>query len=414
MSAIEIATTTISVFTRHSPECPQRENPQWKRCHCRKSLYIYENGKVRYVSARTRSWEQAEKVAQSERDARDPVKRELLKIDEMKAKLKADAKAKELSLEVAVDRWIAGIKGHGVATSSSYQTIKRKLMRWAALKDIENIGEVTSDLLDEWISQWSPDAESKENRLSLTTQGFRLSRIRSFFKWALAIKLIDEDPTAPIRSIKREQEEATMPLTPAQFEQLIEATHRYDAGRRRTMDKFGVDLRATFLVQRWTGLRLVDVLMLPRSGVQGNRIITITQKTGTPINRVVPDVVIEALNAIPRRPKMHLDQFFWSRKCNHRVLAGMWTPRIRLLNQYLSFKNEQGEPMDFHSHMLRDTFAVELLLAGVSIEKVSRLLTHSSVRTTEKHYAPWVKAREEQLEQEAIAAMRKMGATVTS
>jgi site-specific recombinase XerD len=61
--------------------------------------------------------------------------------------------------------------------------------------------------------------------------------------------------------------------------------------------------------------------------------------------------------------------------------------------------------------MLRDTFAVEMLLTGVPLEDVSRMLTHSSIRTTEKHYAPWVKARQRQLEDKAVAAMRKMGAT---
>ena len=40
----------------------------------------------------------------------------------------------------------------------------------------------------------------------------------------------------------------------------------------------------------------------------------------------------------------------------------------------------------------------ELLLAGVAIERVSILLVHQSVRITEKHYAPWVRALQEQLE----------------
>src|SRR5271165_4088862 len=78
------STITITVITRHSADCPQTD-PKWKRCKCRKSLYIYEHGKVRYVSARTRSWEQAERVAQSERDKRDPVKLELQRIAEQKA-----------------------------------------------------------------------------------------------------------------------------------------------------------------------------------------------------------------------------------------------------------------------------------------------------------------------------------------
>jgi integrase/recombinase XerD len=41
-----------------------------------------------------------------------------------------------------------------------------------------------------------------------------------------------------------------------------------------------------------------------------------------------------------------------------------------------------------------------LLLKGVSLENVSKLLGHSSIKITERHYAPWVKARQEQLEAE--------------
>jgi integrase len=58
-------------------------------------------------------------------------------------------------------------------------------------------------------------------------------------------------------------------------------------------------------------------------------------------------------------------------------------------------KIENGHP---HPHRFRDTFAVELLLTGVPIERVSVLLGHQSVRITERHYAPWVRSRQEQLE----------------
>jgi site-specific recombinase XerD len=61
--------------------------------------------------------------------------------------------------------------------------------------------------------------------------------------------------------------------------------------------------------------------------------------------------------------------------------------------------------------MLRDTFAVELLLIGVSIEEVSRMLTHKNISTTQKHYDPWVKRRRDQLEVSRVAALKKMGAT---
>ena len=60
-------------------------------------------------------------------------------------------------------------------------------------------------------------------------------------------------------------------------------------------------------------------------------------------------------------------------------------------------------------HRFRDTFAVSLLLKGVSLDSVSKLLGHSSIKITERHYAPWVKARQEQLEAEVRRIWRQLG-----
>ncbi|MGH9743531.1 MAG: tyrosine-type recombinase/integrase, partial [Candidatus Acidiferrum sp.] len=57
-----------------------------------------------------------------------------------------------------------------------------------------------------------------------------------------------------------------------------------------------------------------------------------------------------------------------------------------------------------HAHRFRDTFAVELLLAGVPLDGVSVLLGHSSIRITERHYAPWTRWRQEQIEADLKAA----------
>jgi integrase len=42
-----------------------------------------------------------------------------------------------------------------------------------------------------------------------------------------------------------------------------------------------------------------------------------------------------------------------------------------------------------HPHMFRDTFSVGLLNQGTSMRTVQLLLGHSSIQTTEKHYAPF-------------------------
>jgi hypothetical protein len=76
------STFTVTVYTRHASDCPKKNVPQWKRCNCRKYLYVYENGKDTTRSAKTRSWERAEFLAQAERNARDPVKRKLKEIED--------------------------------------------------------------------------------------------------------------------------------------------------------------------------------------------------------------------------------------------------------------------------------------------------------------------------------------------
>ena len=63
-----------------------------------------------------------------------------------------------------------------------------------------------------------------------------------------------------------------------------------------------------------------------------------------------------------------------------------WQQRLKLLFIMA------GIP-DGHAHRLRDTFAVDLLVKGVQLDVVSVLLG-DSIRTTEKHYAPWVKSRQ--------------------
>jgi len=96
--------------------------------------------------------------------------------------------------------------------------------------------------------------------------------------------------------------------------------------------------------------------------------------------------VIEALNAIPAST-----YFFWTGLSKPTSAVGDWQRSLKRL--LIS-----AGVLDGHAHRFRDTFSVELLLAGVPIERVSILLGHQSVRITEKHYAPWVRARQEQLE----------------
>ena len=78
--------------------------------------------------------------------------------------------------------------------------------------------------------------------------------------------------------------------------------------------------------------------------------------------------------------------FFWTGSPKPGTVPNHWRQRLGQIA-------EQPGVQGFRTHRLRDTLAVELLLADVSIEDVSALLGHSSVPTTEKHYVPWGRSR---------------------
>jgi integrase/recombinase XerD len=92
-------------------------------------------------------------------------------------------------------------------------------------------------------------------------------------------------------------------------------------------------------------------------------------------------------------PKVRADHFFWAGTGNIDVIVGSWQKRLRKLFRL-------AKVVDGHAHRFRDTFAAELLLAGVPIERVSILLGHHSVRVTEKYYAAWTDSRQRQTEED--------------
>jgi integrase len=125
-----------------------------------------------------------------------------------------------------------------------------------------------------------------------------------------------------------------------------------------------------------------------RRGIAGDKLFLYTAKTGTPVYVPLPDFVLTALEAVPKISEQY---FFWSGESKRDSATGDWQRALRGV-----FK--EAKILDGHAHRFRDTFAVDLLEKGVPMDRVSMLLGHSSIKVTEKHYSPWVRARQEQLE----------------
>jgi len=172
-----------------------------------------------------------------------------------------------------------------------------------------------------------------------------------------------------------------MPFTREEFRVILSACDKYP-------DKLNaVRLLALVLLLRYSGLRITDAVTLSRDRITDGKLFLYTAKAGTPVYCPLPPFVLAALNVIP----VAGSYFFWSGISKPKSAVGDWQRALKRLCRLAQVPTG-------HAHRFRDTFAVELLLASVPIERVSILLGHQSVRITEKHYAPWVKARQEQLE----------------
>lgn len=185
---------------------------------------------------------------------------------------------------------------------------------------------------------------------------------------------------------------------PQEFQQIVAATYRYKYKGRDSKHR-PTRLRAFVQVMRWAGLSILDTIKLERNALSqsaegDDQIFLYRSKTGVPVYVVIPPDVADLLKSLPQsNPKY----FFWSGRGKPTTAKRAYFRSLQKLFTLADIKNENGDPKRCHPHMFRDTFAVELLLAGNPIDQVSLLLGHSSVKITERHYAPFCKARQLQL-----------------
>ncbi len=346
----------LTIYRRHRKTCKQRrEGRGYRRCLCPIWVDGWLNGEDIRRSLKTRDWTAAhERVRQWE----------------------AEGKLKErpvpITVKEACDKFISDAEARGLRepTLYKYRLLFRQLQEFAAPYGITAMLHFDVDWLRRFRASW-PNKNISARK--------KLEALRAFFRFVHESGWI---PTNPANRLKppRITEPPTAPLVKEQVDSILNACDSYP-------DKMNaIRLRALVLLLRYSGLRIRDAVTLGRNRIQGDKLFLYTAKTGTAVYCPLPPVVVNALNAIPES-----SYYFWTGLSKPKSTVGDWQRSLKRLFTLA------GVP-DAHAHRFRDTFSVELLLAGVPIERVSILLGHQSVRITEKHYAPWVRARQEQLE----------------
>ena len=355
----------LTLFRRHLETCPHRDKGRLHR-HCKCPLHaqgVLRGEKIRRALNLT-SWEAGQ----------DRIRDWELGIVHENAITIADAKKQ--FLDDAAARKLSG------ESLKKYRGLLGQLETFGSKRGLRYVRQLDLQALREFRNSWKDGAISGKKKLE---------RLRSFFRFALQSNWVKQNPVLAMRSPKVTQP-PTLPFSKDEVDKILWACDLYpDNGRYRKGTP--ARLKALTLLMRHTGLRIGDAVTLGTDRVTNDRLFLYTQKTNVPVLCPLPQVVVDALDDMdPVSAKF----FFWTGDSDKRSITGNWQRRFQKLFKLSDVK-------DAHPHRFRDTFSVELLLAGVPIEDVSILLGHSSVRVTERAYAPWVQARQQKLE----AAVRK-------
>lgn len=355
----------LTIYRRHRKNCPHKdEGRAYRRCGCPIWADGTLNAEEIRESLKLRNWEKAqEKIREWEAEgARPEVER--ITIEEACEDFLTDATARKLT----------------EATLYKYRLLFGRLKAFAHDNGLRFLTEFDLPLLRKFRASWADGNISAAKKLE---------RAKAFFRFAHETGWIAENPARLLKSPKVSCP-PTMPFTRDEMVKILAACNKYSDNYGRTEQANAVRLRAFILLLRYSGMRIGDAVSLSRDRISGSRLFLYTQKTGVPVFCPLPDFVVEALNKAPGSNSAY---FFWSGESKLKSAVGNWQ---RSLGKLFTLAGIPGG----HAHRFRDTFAVELLLAGAPLERVSVLLGHRSVKVTEKHYAPWVRARQEQLEQD--------------
>jgi integrase len=368
----------LSVYTRHSPDCEHRDDINWRRCRCVKwiqGVTADGRGPIR-VTAKTRSWEQAEAKARQMEYAADPNKsvvKPAITIDEAVSSFRADEDGRCLEKTT-------------IAQSRSLFEVQ--LLGWVKERGLTLLTELTTPELTKFRASWGNGPNTTRRKHE---------RLIGFLNFCIANDWLEKNPAARMKRVE-EKRVPTDYFTREEFERVVDATYIYGEwqGGHDFHTRQG-RLRALILLMRWSGLAIKDAVTLERQRLETDgRLFLYRAKTGVPVYVPLPASLVQMLHALPNSNPRY---FFWSGNGDPETAKKGWQRTLRqLFRKAAKITKPDGTAKRCHPHMFRDTFAVELLLSGVPIDQVSLLLGHSSVKITEKHYAPFVKARQEQLE----------------
>ena len=341
----------LKIYRRHYDGCNNRSRNS-RKCNC--PIWVQgslktSDGKIPIrKSMNTKDWEAAA--------------RQVLRMESGD-----ENKNEPLTFIQAKERFIVETERRGLhwSTEKKYKLLMRQLDSFLESSKILMLSDINLETLRAFLGTL------KDGPLAKTK---KIDRLRSFFKFCINSDWLDKNPakllTPPIA-----KRVPTLPFSDTEIGSIIGSAE----GKTKTFA----------LLMLHSGLRISDASMLKANSLNEERLFLRQEKTGEPVYVPLPPFLVQELNVLP----LFYGYFFVSGSLRKETVANNWRRKLELVF-------EAANVAGAHPHRFRDTFAVNLLRKGVYLETVSKLLGHTSIKVTEKHYTPFVKSLQKKLEEE--------------
>jgi len=234
--------------------------------------------------------------------------------------------------------------------------------------DTEKLEDVNYSMIRSWI------VSMVDNDISNSSVNRKISSLKSFYKFLLKTKQIENSPLLKHKSLKTPKK-IQIPFSEKELDQVLNQL-TYPEGFDGIRDKLIIDLFYT------TGIRRVELIDLKMQNVDlSNNTLKVLGKRNKErilpilpiISKQIRSYLLERTKIEEIKDKEHFFLMLKGVKLNDSFV-------YRLINYYFS---NVSEKVKRSPHILRHTFATHMLNNGADLNSVKELLGHSSLASTQ-------------------------------
>lgn len=241
-------------------------------------------------------------------------------------------------------------------------------------QSIDKVGLVTDKLIESYIYFLRNKKSKTGEYYSIKSINRHISSLKTFFKYLLAEKNIETNPTDIIDAPKSTRNLPEV-LTIQEIDKMFMQTN--------IEDKFEIRDRAIMETMYASGLRVSETVSLRINDIFFKEGIVRVFGKGSK-ERIVPigSSAIKYINLYLENSRPYFAKSF-SEDFIFLNFRGKYLTRMAIWNIIQKYSSRAGIKKAMHPHILRHSFATHLLEGGADIRIIQEMLGHSDISTTQ-------------------------------